>query len=61
MDLVNFDEIIKKNTVDLNIKNNKGINGKMKLVLPFLLMFCFMGLSLFRNFYKKQSAKMALK
>jgi hypothetical protein len=61
MDLVNFDEIIKKNTVDLNIKNNKGINGKMKLVLPFLLMFCFMGLSLFRNFYKKQSAKMSLK
>lgn len=56
--LVNFDKIIKDNSITLNIKNNKAVNGKMKLILPLLLIFLFVLFSYFKNYYKTQMAKL---
>lgn len=47
--------IIDKSSV-INIKNTKGIGKKMKLVLPILLIFGFIGWKIFTAFYKKQEA-----
>jgi hypothetical protein len=33
----------------------------MKLILPFLFIFGFIGFNIFRNFYKKQEAKILSK
>jgi hypothetical protein len=57
LELINVSEIIKKNSSVINVKNTKGINNKMKLILPLLLIFGFIGFSTFKAFYKKQSAK----
>jgi hypothetical protein len=56
--LVNFDKIIKDNSITLNIKNNKAVNGKMKLILPLLLIFLFVLFCYFKNYYKNQMAKL---
>jgi hypothetical protein len=61
MDLVNNVQIIMKNSSVINVKNTKGINGKMKLVIPLLLFFAFIGINMFKNFYKRQSVKLASK
>lgn len=55
--LVNLDKIVKDNSITINIKNNKSINGKMKLILPFLLIVFFFIFSYFKFFYKIQLAK----
>ena len=55
--LLNIDVIIKKTSAVLNIKNSKGTNGKMKLILPFLFMSLFILGGIIRSFYKKQAAK----
>lgn len=56
--LINSDDIIKDISTVINIKNNKGTNGKMKKVLPFLFISLFVLYTLFMAFYKKQSAKL---
>lgn len=61
MDLVNNAQIIMKNSSVINVKNTKGINGKMKLVIPLLLFFAFIGINVFKNFYRRQSVKLASK
>lgn len=61
MDLVNNVQIIMKNSNVINVKNTKGINGKMKLVIPLLLFFAFIGINMFKNFYRRQSVKLASK
>ena len=55
--LLNLDLVIKKTSSVLNIKNLKGINGKMKLILPFLFILLFVSGGIIRAFYKKQAAK----
>lgn len=55
--LINYQNIVKEVTTTLNIKNTKGINGKMKLILPFLFVFLFMIIVFVRKFYKKQMQK----
>jgi hypothetical protein len=55
--LVNLDAFVKKSSAVTNIKNTKGLNGKMKLILPFLFLFMFFGISILVSFYKKQVAK----
>jgi hypothetical protein len=56
--LVNFDKVIKDNSITLNIKNNKAENGKMKLILPLLLIFLFVLFVYFKTYYKNQMAKL---
>lgn len=60
IELINTDKIIKDISVTLNVKNIKSINGKLKLVLPFLFIFMFIGITIFRSFYRRQLAKSKL-
>ena len=55
--MINYQNIIKEVTSTLNIKNTKGTNGKLKLILPVLFVFLFMVIVFFRKFYKKQMLK----
>lgn len=57
--LVTLKSIVKEKSTTLNIKNTKGLNNKMKLVLPIVFVFGFLFLSLFISFYKKQKAKLS--
>lgn len=60
MELLNYDRVVKEISISTNIKNNSGLNNKMKLVLPFLFVFLFVTFSIFKSFYKKQLAKSKL-
>lgn len=57
LELVNFDKIIKDSSITLNVRNKKAVNGKMKLVLPLLLIFLFVLAGYFKSYYKNQMAK----
>jgi hypothetical protein len=55
--LVKIDTFIKDISITPNVINNKGTNGKMKLILPILFISLFVLISLFLAFYKNQSTK----
>lgn len=55
--LVSFDKTIKEINSTLNIENTKFINGKLKIILPFLFILIFGFIYLFKAFYRKQSQK----
>lgn len=55
--LINYQKTIKEVSTTLNLKNTKGTNGKMKLLLPFLFVFIFIFMVNFLKFYKNQIAK----
>lgn len=57
IELIGFDKIIKDNSSTLNIKNQKMVNGKLKVVLPILFVFLFVFFYFFKAFYRKQSLK----
>ncbi|GAA4068316.1 hypothetical protein GCM10022389_11800 [Flavobacterium cheonanense] len=57
MQLVKIETFIKDISITPNIINNKGTNGKMKLILPILFISLFVFISLFLAFYKNQSTK----
>ncbi len=59
MDLINLDKVIKTNSSVLNVRNTKGLNNKMKFILPIVLMALFILIRFFLSFYKKQSFKVA--
>ena len=54
---INYEKIVKDGGTLLNVKYTKGLNGKMKFVVPFLFLFVFICLYRFRKFYKKQVYK----
>ena len=58
VELINITKSIKDISTVTNIKNTKGLNGKMKFLLPLLFIFLFISIRLFKSFYKKQSAKL---
>lgn len=51
---INIDKIIKDISSTLNIKNTKSVNGKMKLILPFVFILGFIVISLLLRFYRRQ-------
>lgn len=51
-------DIIKDHAVILNIKDTKGLNGKMKLILPILFIILFVFVALIKDFYKKNKARL---
>jgi hypothetical protein len=57
IDLFNSRKIINENAISLNIKNNKSINGKRKVILPLLFISLFIFIHFFISFYRKQSLK----
>ena len=61
INLINLKSFIKDISIVTNVINNKGTNGKMKLVFPILFIFGFIFLKLFMSFYKKQKAKLSNK
>lgn len=58
IELVNLDKVIKESSATLNVRNNKAVNGKMKLVLPLLFVFLFVLAGYFKSYYKNQMAKL---
>ena len=58
IEIINLQLFIKDISTVINIKNTKGTNGKMKLILPFLFIFLFIFISIFISFYRKQSSKL---
>lgn len=54
---INFDKVIKDISSVTNIKNVKSINGKLKFIFPFLLIFIFLISSMLLKFYQKLKAK----
>ncbi|UPZ16758.1 hypothetical protein [Flavobacterium humidisoli] len=57
LEIINSDKIIKENSQVLNVLDTKKINGKLKLILPFLFLFLFISFRFVLIFYKKQSKK----
>ena len=57
LELVTSDKIIKENSFTLNIENRKALNGKKKLILPFLFVGLFLLFGVLRSFYRRQLAK----
>ncbi|MFC4475909.1 hypothetical protein [Flavobacterium chungangensis] len=55
LEIINSDKIIKENSHVLNVLDTKKINGKLKLILPFLFLFLFISFRFVFRFYKKQS------
>lgn len=59
--LENFKVFIRETSITLNIRNTKGINGKLKFVLPLLFIFGFYMFRFYISFYKKQETLSSLK
>jgi hypothetical protein len=59
VELINLDKVTKSNSIVLNQKSFKGINGKMGKITPILFLFLFFGLHFIIFFYKKFTAKYA--
>lgn len=55
INLVSMDKIIKEISQTTNVENNKATNGKLKIVLPLVLVGIYLLFYFFVNFYKKQS------
>lgn len=60
VELINISKFVKKTSSVINIKNTKGLNNKVKLILPFLFIFMFISYTLFIRFYKSQKMKSSL-
>lgn len=58
IELVNLDKVVKDNSYTLNVRNNKSVNGKMKLVLPLLFVGLFVLAGLMKSYYRNQMAKL---
>ena len=58
MEFINLDKIIKENSTTINIKNNKAINGKMKIIIPFLFLFLFITFVFLRSYYRYEMSKL---
>ncbi|MFY8213583.1 MAG: hypothetical protein ACOVKJ_03920 [Flavobacterium sp.] len=54
---INYSQTIKKTALIINNINKKGINGKMKLLFPFVLFFLFLLFHVFKLFYDTQKKK----
>ncbi len=52
-----YENIIKVQNISSNNINTKGLNNKMKLLLPFLFVFLYLVGFTFNNLYKKQLAR----
>ncbi|WP_309614246.1 hypothetical protein [Flavobacterium sp.] len=58
IELVNYDKIVKDNSITLNIKNTQAVNGKMKFILPLLFIAIFILVGYLKSYYKHQMAKL---
>lgn len=54
---IKYEKIIKESSATINELSTKALNGKRKLVLPFLFVFLFIGTKIFLQFYNSQLEK----
>ncbi len=59
INLITTQKIVRDVSQVLNIENSESVNGKLKFVLPLLLIAMFIVVNLFAKFYKTQSARRA--
>lgn len=59
IEIITGDKTVKENATILNIKNTESINGKLKIVFPFLFIGLFLLFGLLKDFYRSQSKKLA--
>lgn len=52
-----YDKVIKDQNISVNQLNTKGVNNKMKLILPFLFVLLYLGGYWFYQTYKKQKQR----
>ncbi|THD32820.1 hypothetical protein [uncultured Flavobacterium sp.] len=57
INLINAARIVKDVSIVQNIKNNKSLNGKMKLVIPFIFVFIFIVCKILFSFYNSEMKK----
>lgn len=55
-----FDQIVKEQTIVANKMNTKGVNNKMKLILPFLFIGLYLLVFWFSQVYKQQKQRIQL-
>jgi FkbM family methyltransferase len=55
--IVKLDKIIKESSATINIKNTKGLNGRMTQIMPFVFLGIFFILAIFRTYYRNQLLK----
>ncbi len=55
-EFISTDKIIKPNSISLNMIRDKGLAGKMKFIVPILLIFSFMVFYVIRKSYLKRAA-----
>ncbi|MDI1254729.1 MAG: hypothetical protein PSV16_01400 [Flavobacterium sp.] len=58
MELINLDRIIKENSTVINIKNSGALNGRMKIIIPFLFIFFFITFVFLRSYYRYEMGKL---
>ncbi|HEU4495531.1 MAG TPA: hypothetical protein VFR70_00610 [Flavobacterium sp.] len=58
IELITGSKLVKESSAVLNIKNTEGLNGKLKFILPFLLIGLFIFLGAIKSFYKNQMLKL---
>ena len=61
LNAIDYQKIIKDRGSVLNIRETGVTTGKMKLILPLLLLILFIAFIKFRNYYRSQLAKRSLK
>jgi hypothetical protein len=54
---INMEKIVKESSVSINLLNTKSLNGKEKLILPFLFVLLFVFFKSFQAFYNRQLEK----
>ena len=52
-----MEKIVKESSVSINLLNTKSLNGKEKLILPFLFVLLFVFFKSFQAFYNRQLEK----
>ncbi|MDP5096122.1 MAG: hypothetical protein NWP90_00295 [Flavobacterium sp.] len=52
-----YEDIVKVQNISLNNVSTKGLNKKMKFILPILFVFLYLGFYKFYSLYKKQLAR----
>lgn len=57
LEQISVDDVIKKNSSVINVKNTKSVNGKLKFVLPFIFIGIFVAFGFIRAFYRHQMNK----
>jgi hypothetical protein len=57
INMINYDETIKEVSTTINLRNNTGVNNKIKFILPLLLIALFFVFTMAKNFYNKQLSK----